>query len=320
MSTEGGLRAIFAALAANLGIAVSKFIAFFITGSSSMLSEAIHSVADSGNQILLLVGNKRAKRERSQSHQFGYGGVRYVYAFIVAIVLFLVGGLFSLYEGFHKIQHPEELDSPAVAIVVLLVAIALEGFSLRTAMKESKKTRGRKSVMRFVHETRQPELPVVMLEDIGALIGLAFAMVGVGMSTITGDGRWDGLGAAAVGTLLVVIAVFLAFEMASMLTGESALPEEQEAIAAAIDDTDGVDRVIHLRTLHIGPDEILVAAKIGVSPEQTGAEIARMIDAAEVKLRAAVPAKTLVVYLEPDIYRTQPDAGDSGAAPADSGG
>ncbi len=317
------MRAVFAALAANVGIAVSKFVAFIVTGSSSMLSEAIHSLADSGNQILLLIGNKRAQRQRSESHQFGYGRVRYVYAFLVAIVLFLVGGLFSLYEGFHKIQHPEELDSPVVAFVVLFVAMTLEGLSLRTAMRESKKTRGRKSILRFVHETRQPELPVVMLEDMGALVGLVFALFGISMATVTGDGRWDGLGAAGVGVLLVVIAVFLAFEMSSMLTGESALPEEQRALAAAIGDTDGVDRVIHLRTLHIGPDEVLVAAKIGVAADHTGAQIAALIDAAEVRLRAAVPGKSLVIYLEPDIFRDgphgeggrqpEPRAGESGA-------
>jgi cation diffusion facilitator family transporter len=297
------LGSIFAALGANLGVALSKFVAFILTGSSSMLSEAIHSVADSGNQILLLIGNKRAQRERSDSHQFGYGRVRYVYGFIVAIVLFLVGGLFSLYEGFHKIQHPEQLDSPIVAFVVLFIAIFLEGFSLRTALKEARSERQSKSLLRFVHDTRKPELPVVMMEDMGALLGLMFALIGVGMATLTGDGRWDGLGAAAVGVLLVVIAVFLAYEMASMLTGESALPEEQRALEEAIVATPGIERVIHLRTLHIGPEELLVAAKIGVSPKATGQQIANLIDAAEVRLRAGVSNKTLVIYLEPDIDR-----------------
>lgn len=299
------MRAVVAALAANIGIALSKFVAFLITGSSSMLSEAIHSAADSGNQVLLLIGNKRSRRAASQSHQFGYGGVRYVYGFIVAIVLFLVGGLFSLYEGFHKIQNPEELDSTAVALAVLAVAIGLESFSLRTALKESRTVRGRKSIPRFVHETRNPELPVVMMEDIGALIGLMFALVGVGMSTVTGDSRWDGLGAASVGALLVVIAVFLSFEMASMLAGESAVPEDQWAIREALDDVPGLDRIIHVRTLHIGPEEILVAGKIGIEPEQRGADIARLIDAAEERLRASVPDKRLIIYLEPDLYNSE---------------
>ena len=234
MSTEGGAKAVLAALIANLGIAVSKFVAFALTGSSSMLSEAIHSVADSGNQVLLLVGGKRARRTADVTHQFGYSRVRYVYAFVVAIILFLVGGLFSLYEGFHKFTHPEELRDVQIAVAVLLIAIGLEGFSFRTAMREANKSRGGRSLLRFVRDARQPELPVVLLEDTGALIGLVFALFGVSMATITGDGRWDGLGAMAVGTLLVVIAVFLGFEMSSMLVGESALPEQEQAIRVAV--------------------------------------------------------------------------------------
>jgi cation diffusion facilitator family transporter len=301
VSTEGGLKAVFAALAANVGIAIAKFGAFAITGSSSMLSEAIHSVADSGNQVLLLVGNKRAKRVRDAEHQFGYGRLRYVYAFMVAIILFLVGGLFSLYEGWHKIQHPEELSDPAVAFVVLFLALGLEGLSLRTAIKEANKSRGKFGLFRFIKRTRRPELPVVLLEDIGALVGLCFALFGITMATVTGNGRWDGVGAAAVGTLLVVIAVFLGFEMSSMLTGESALPEEDAAVRSAIEKTAGVERVIHMRTLHLGPDEILVAAKIGIRPVEDGREISQIIDRAEVSVRAAL-GTTCVVYLEPDIY------------------
>lgn len=303
MSTEGGLKAVFAALAANVGIAISKFAAFVFTGSSSMLSEAIHSLADSGNQLLLLFGNKRAHQKRDKTHQFGYGRLRYVYGFVVAIILFLVGGIFSLYEGFHKFHYPEPLEDAWVAFVVLLIAMALEGLSLRTALRESRKVRGRRGLFRFVHDTRQPELPVVMLEDMGALVGLCFALFGVSMATITGNGAWDGLGAMSVGVLLVVIAIFLAMEMASMLVGESALPEEQRAITEALDEADGVVGIVHLRTLHLGPDEILVVAKIGVNRDQTGSQIAQAIDAAEVKLREAVPSKKLVIYLEPDIIR-----------------
>jgi cation diffusion facilitator family transporter len=297
------MRAVVAALLANIGIAVSKFVAFLFTGSSSMLSEAIHSVADSGNQVLLLIGNKRSKKSADEKHNFGYGRRRFVYGFIVAIVLFLVGGMFSLYEGWHKWQHPEPLDDWWIAVLVLVVAIGLEGFSFRTAIKEANHARGKRSLPAFVRDARQPELPVILLEDAGALVGLVFALLGVGLAVLTGDGRFDAMGAMAVGTLLVVIAIFLAMEMTAMLVGESALPEEVAAIRAALESSDGVLRVIHLRTLHVGPDELLVAAKIAIAHGETGAQIARDIDAAEATLRAAVPTARYV-FLEPDLDRT----------------
>lgn len=303
MSTEGGIRAVVAALLANLGIAISKFVAFAFTGSSSMLSEAIHSLADSGNQVLLLIGNKRAKKVADSRHNFGYGRRRFVYGFIVAIVLFLVGGLFSLYEGWHKWQHPEPLTDWWIAVVVLLVAIALESFSFRTAVREANRSRGKRSMVKFVRDARQPELPVILLEDAGALVGLIFALLGVGLAVVTGNGKFDAMGAMAVGTLLVVIAIFLAMEMTAMLVGESALPEEVEAIRSALESSEGVNRVIHLRTLHVGPDELLVAAKIAVAHGDTGAEIAGDIDAAEAAVRAAVPTARYV-FLEPDLDRT----------------
>ena len=300
MSTEGGTKAVVAALLANAGIAVTKFIAWAMTGSTSMLSEAIHSVADSGNQLLLLVGGRRAKRVADEEHQFGYGRTRYVYAFVVSIILFLLGGLFSLYEGWHKIHAPEQLSDPTIAFVVLGIAIVLESFSFRTAIKEANQSRGQRSLFRFVRDARQPELPVVLLEDAGALLGLVFALVGVGMATITGDGRWDGIGALAIGSLLLVIAIFLAIEMSSMLVGESAVPEQTEAIRSALAGAPMVRRVIHLRTLHVGPDEILVAAKIATDPQQTAADLASAIDEAEVRIRAAVPEATYI-FIEPDI-------------------
>ncbi len=302
MSTEGGVRAIIAALAANLVIACAKFGAFIITGSSSMLSEAIHSLADSGNQVLLLIGGKRAKQAANVTHQFGHGRRRYVYGFVVALILFVVGGLFSVYEGIHKIQHPEDLSSPQVAIAVLLIAIVAEGFSFRTALKEANHSRGKKSLFRFVRDSRHPELPVILLEDFGALIGLFLALLGVGLSTITKNGVWDGIGATCIGMLLLVIAVFLALEMASMLVGEGAVAEEQEAIRVALESSADIDRVIHLRTLHVGPDDLLVAAKIAVAGEDTAEVIARGIDAAEKRVRAAVPSATYI-YLEPDLDR-----------------
>ncbi len=302
MSTEGGIKAIIAALVANIGIAISKFVAFALTGSSSMLSEAIHSVADSGNQILLLVGNKRSKKQADESHPFGYGRRRYVYGFIVAIVLFLIGGLFSLYEGIHKWQQPEPLNDWWIAVLVLVIAIGLETYSFRTALREANKSRGKRSLFKFVKDSRQPELPVILLEDAGALTGLVLALLGVGAAVITGDGRFDALGAMGIGTLLIVIAIFLAIEMTAMLVGESALPEEVAAIRKALEDSSGVERVIHLRTMHVGPDELLVAAKIAIHDFDTGAQIARAINEAEVSLRSAVPSAQYI-FLEPDLDR-----------------
>jgi cation diffusion facilitator family transporter len=306
VSTEGGAKAVVAALFANLGIAAAKFIAFGLTGSASMLAEAVHSCADSGNQLLLIVGGRRARRAPDEHHPFGYGRVRYVYAFVVSIILFLVGGIFSLYEGFHKWQHPEELNDATIAVVVLLIAIGLESWSFRTAFREANRSRGRHSVLSYIRRARQPELPVVLLEDSGALIGLVFALIGVTMAVATGNGRWDAMGAMAVGTLLVVIAVFLSFEMSSLLVGEGALPEEEQAVRQALESTPGVGRVIHLRTMHTGPDELLVGAKIAIGAQQSGADIAATIDRAEQHVRSAVPGARWI-YLEPDLDRAPVD-------------
>jgi len=302
MSTEGGTKAVIAALLANTGIAISKFVAFAITGSTSMLSEAIHSVADSLNQVLLLVGGKRSRRIADDKYQFGYGRVRYVYGFLVAIVLFMIGGIYSLYEGWHKWSHPEPVSEYWVAIGVLVIAIALETFSFRTAIIETNKVRGNRSFAKFVKDARQPELPVILLEDFGALIGLIFALGGVSAAVITGDGRWDGMGAMAIGLLLIVIAIILVREMSGMLVGEGALPEEYEAVQAALESAPLVERVIHLRTLHVGPDALLVGAKIAIAHHQTAEDIARGIDEAETLLRIAVPSAQYV-FLEPDFVR-----------------
>ncbi len=302
MSTEGGTKAVVAALAANTGIAVSKFVAFAFTGSASMLSEAIHSVADAMNQVLLLIGGKHAQRAANEKFQFGYGRVRYVYGFVVAIVLFVVGGLYSLYEGLHKIQHPEHVKDANIAVVVLLVAIILETLSFRTAIREANHARGSRSLVRFVQDARQPELPVILLEDFGALVGLVLALFGVGMAVVTDDGRWDGLGAMSIGTLLIIIAIILVREMISMLVGESALPEEYAAAVTALESAPLVERVIHLRTLHVGPDELLVGAKISVSSNATAQDIVTGIDAAEKILRAQLPSARYV-FIEPDFHR-----------------
>ena len=309
--SHGGTTAIIAALLANLGIAVAKFVAFAVTGASSMLAEAIHSLADSGNQVLLLVGGRRAQRAATPEHQFGYGRDRYIYAFIVSIVLFTVGGLFAVYEGVHKLLHPEEVESPAWALGVLVIALLLEGFSLRTAIKETNEVKSpRESYWRFIRTARAPELPVVLLEDTAALLGLVFALFGVGVAAMTGNGIYDGLGTVAIGLLLLVVAVILAVETKSLLLGESATPEDQRKIVAALDA--GRFSVIHMRTLHLGPDEILVAAKIAVEHDDTAAGIARGIDDAERRIRDAVPTAR-VIYLEPDLRRPADRAGQDAA-------
>ncbi|WP_409471754.1 cation diffusion facilitator family transporter [Streptomyces sp. HC307] len=301
MSASGGTKAIVAALLANLSIAVAKFVAFLFSGSSSMLAESVHSVADSGNQGLLLLGGKKAQREATPQHPFGYGRERYIYAFLVSIVLFSVGGMFAIYEGYEKIKHPHDIEHWYWPVGVLVFAIIAETFSFRTAIKESNVLRGRKSWKEFVRHAKAPELPVVLLEDLGALVGLILALGGVGLALITGDSVWDGIGTLCIGVLLILIALVLAAETKSLLLGEAAGVEEVQKIEAAIVDGDTVTRVIHMRTLHLGPEELLVAAKIAVQHEDTAGEIAAAIDAAEARIREAVPIAR-VIYLEPDIY------------------
>jgi cation diffusion facilitator family transporter len=303
MSAGGGTRAIIAALVANLGIALTKFIAFLLTFSSSMLAESIHSVADSGNQGLLLLGGKRAQRHATPRHPFGFGRERYIYAFIVSIVLFSVGGLFALYEGWHKLQDRAPITEwQWVPILVLTVAIVLESFSFRTAIQETNKIRGDATWVGFIRHSRVPELPVVLLEDLAALVGLIFALFGVGLTLMTGDGLYDGIGTILIGVLLVVVAAVLAVEMKSLLIGESATHEHVLKIEAALTDGDDIERIIHMRTLHLGPEELLVAAKVGVPRASSAADIAEAIDAAEKRIRVAVPIAR-VIYLEPDIYK-----------------
>jgi cation diffusion facilitator family transporter len=302
MSAGGGTRAIVAALLANLGIAVTKFIAYILTSSSSMLAESIHSVADSGNQALLLLGGRRAQRRPTAQHPFGYGRERYIYAFIVAIVLFSVGGLFALYEAYHKFSDPHGITKYQwVPVTVLLVAIVLESFSFRTAIQESNHVRGNASWKDFVRRAKAPELPVVLLEDLAALLGLVLALFGVGMTLITGDGRWDAFGTALIGILLVTVAVILAIETKSLLLGEGANEEALTAIEQAILAGDEVERIIHMKTLHLGPDELLVAAKIAVHHDDTAGQVAHGINAVEDRIRTAVPIAR-VIYLEPDIF------------------
>ncbi|MGW6459844.1 cation diffusion facilitator family transporter [Streptomyces sp. NPDC055078] len=317
MSASGGIKAIVAALVANLMIAVAKFVAFLFSGSSSMLAESVHSLADSGNQGLLLLGGRRAKREATPQHPFGYGRERYIYAFLVSIVLFSVGGMFAIYEGYEKIKDPHAIEAWYWPVGVLVFAIIAETFSFRTAIKESNEVRGSLSWKEFVRHAKAPELPVVLLEDLGALVGLVLALVGVSLALATGDGVWDGIGTLCIGVLLILIAIVLAAETKSLLLGEAAGAEEVRRIEAAIVDDATVTRIIHMRTLHLGPEELLVAAKIAVPGDSTATDIAGSINAAEERIREAVPIAR-VIYLEPDIFSAS--AAAAGLNPAKSPG
>jgi cation diffusion facilitator family transporter len=308
MSAEGTRRAIVAAFLANLGIALSKLVAFVITGSASMLAESIHSVADTGNQGLLFLGRKRSRKPPTAEHPFGYGTERYFWAFIVALVLFTLGSMFALYEGVQKLVHPEQLESPIWAFGVLFIAIALEGWSLRTARREATPSRGKRSWWSFIRTTKTPELPVVLLEDTGALTGLLFALIGISLAEITGDARWDALGSIGIGLLLGVIAVVLAVEMKSLLIGEAVSPEVDTTIRAAILDGDEVSRIIHLRTSHLGPDDVVLAAKLEFTCDTTSA-LAHAIDRVEARVRASTPIVRLI-FLEPDFYDPSRAEGD----------
>ena len=300
---EGSRRAILAAFLANLGIAIAKFIGFIITGSAGLLAEAGHSLADTGNQLLLLLGGKRAARAADTAHPFGYGRERYFWAFVVALVLFSMGGLFAIYEGIEKLRHPHEVENLPVAIGILVFAMVLEGFSLRTAYKEAKAHRSTSGRwLHWIRHSKQPELPVVLLEDTGALIGLVFALVGVSLAHATGNPRWDAVGSLAIGALLVVIAIVLAIEMKGLLIGESASQTDVAKIAQALEHAASVRRIIHLRTEHLGPDQLLVAAKLEFDPSLTVEQLSGAIDNAERELRSAVPTAHFV-FIEPDVYR-----------------
>ena len=300
MSTEGSMRAIIAALLANTGIAITKFIAAAISGSAAMFAEGIHSLADTGNQILLLLGGRRAKRSATATHPFGYGRSRYIYAFMVSIVLFSVGGLFSMLEGIEKLQHPHELSNVWIPITVLSVAIVLESLSLRTALVEAKKVRGKTSLVKYIRHAKSPELPVILLEDMAALAGLVFAFLSVGLTAITHNPIWDAIGTVAIGGLLIAVAVILGIETSSLLVGEGANADDTTKIRKALEGTSGVESIIHMKTLYLGPEELMVGAKIAVAAGVSSTEIAKTINAAEAEIRGQVPAAR-VIYLEPDI-------------------
>ena len=301
MSASGGTKAIIAAFLANTGIALTKFIAWFFSGSASMLAEGVHSVADAGNQLLLILGGRQAKKKADKEHPFGYGRERYVYAFVVSIILFSVGGIFSIYEGIDKLQHPHELEVPWLPILVLSIAIVLESFSLRTAIKESNLVRGRQSWVHFVRHAKAPELPVVLLEDIAALLGLVFAFLGVGLTIITGNSLFDAIGTLMIGTLLIVVAIILGIETKSLLVGEGANDDDLVKIEQAILAGPEAERIIHMKTLYLGPDELLVAAKVGFHADQRLLEVSTATNVIEERIRHAVPTAR-VIYVEPDVW------------------
>ncbi|MFE6964625.1 cation diffusion facilitator family transporter [Agromyces sp. NPDC057679] len=301
MSASGGTKAIIAAFLANTGIALTKFIAWFFSGSASMLAEGVHSLADAGNQLLLILGGRKAKKAADKEHPFGYGRERYVYAFVVSIILFSVGGIFSIYEGVDKLTHPHELENAWLPMLVLTIAIVLESFSLRTAVKESNHVRGRQSWVQFVRRAKAPELPVVLLEDIAALIGLVFAFLAVGLTVITGNPLFDAIGTLMIGTLLVLVAIVLGIETKSLLVGEGANDDDVAKIEEAITAGPEIERIIHMKTLYLGPDELLVAAKLGFAADQRLLEVAAATNVIEQRIRHAVPAAR-VIYIEPDVY------------------
>jgi cation diffusion facilitator family transporter len=301
---EGSRRAIFAAFFANLGIAITKFVGFIITGSAGLAAESVHSLADTANQGLLFLGGTRAARERDDDHPFGHERERFFWAFIVALILFSMGGLFALYEGIQKLRHPHETESMTVALVILGLAIVLEGFSLRTAVKETAHVKPvGQSYRQFIRTAKQPELPTVLLEDVAALLGLVIAFAGVLLGHLRHEPRWDAAGSVGIGVLLIVVAGVLGIEMKSLLLGEVASPENRRALTAALRGSGHVTDVIYMHTEHVGPEVILVAAKVIFDPALHADEVSRAIDAAEVNMRAAVP-QAKFIFIEPDISRT----------------
>ena len=295
-------RAIIAALLANTGIALAKLFAFAMTGSSSMLAESIHSFADTSNQALLLWGSKASRQKPTPLHPFGYGRERYFWSFVVALILFSLGSVFAIYEGVHKLLEPGEIKSPMWAVGVLICGLLLEGWSFRTAVMEAQHAKKTASWWQFIRKSRSPELPVIILEDFGALVGLLLALIGVVASLLTNNTIFDSIATLAIGLLLGIIAVVLAVEMKSLLIGESAAPSFNQTIGLTLEQHETVRRVIHYKTLHIGPDELLIAAKVEFDPSLELPQIANSINAIEQKLRE-LSGHHLWIFLEPDIYR-----------------
>ncbi len=312
---QGNRRAVLTALLANLGIAIAKFTGFLVTGAASLAAEAVHSVADTSNQALLLWGGSAAARRATPSHPFGYGRERYFWAFVVALILFSLGSVFAIVEGVRKFIHPHELAQVGWAVGILLVAIGLEGYALRTAVVEARKVRGDRSWWRFVRETKNAELPVILLEDLGALVGLVLALLGVGLAQVTGNPRFDALGSIAIGILLGNIAWILAVEMKSLLIGEAASPETQATIERLICEDPSTERLVHMRTQHMGPDQLLVTARVEFAAALGFQALAEAIDAIQARIHAAIPI-TEIVYIEPDVAGDEPRHAEGGESHA----
>lgn len=310
---HGSKKVIYLALAANAGIALAKFVAFFITASASILAEAIHSVADTGNQVLLLWGMKRAAQPPDDLHPFGYKKESYFWSFIVAVMLFSMGGLFALYEGVHKLAELRAMDlagesrpmtHPEVAIGVLVFSILLEGFAWRGATKEINKLRGEESMMSFLRKSKSTEIIVIWLEDTGALVGLLLALTGIGLVLLTGNPYWDAYATIAIGVLLVVIAFLVARETKSLLIGEAASAEAQQTIRDLVAETEGVVRLMNMRTMQLGDDEFLAALKIHWEEGLTVDDVAARTNELERRIRATIP-RARYVFVEADTYDPQ---------------
>ena len=298
MAATGGTRTIVTALIANFTISIAKFFGFVITSSSAMLAEAVHSLADTSNQALLLLGKKRSKKLPSAQRPFGFGRERFFWAFVVSLVLFSLGSMYAVYEGIEKIRHPHEIESLWWALAILLFAMVMEAYAFQTAVKESRFYKGDHSWKSFIRRSRIPELPVVLLEDFGALMGLVFAFVCVLIADITGNAVWDGIGTLSIGILLGLIAIILAIETKSLLIGEGALPEQVVRIENAITSSPEVLSLIDMRTEYLGPETLLVAAKIEFSGETSPSDISGDVDTIENRIREVEPLAK-IIYLEP---------------------
>lgn len=300
MAADGTTKSVVVALAANAGIAAAKFVGYLVTGSSAMLAESVHSLADTINEVLLMFGKHEALRRPDALHQFGYGRSRYFYSFVVALLVFVLGAVVAVYEGYRKLSRPEPLTAPGVAIAILVVAALLEGLSLRTVLRESKRLKGSGSWWQFIRNSRVPEPPVVLLEDSAALLGLSIAFAGVTLTVVTGNPVWDAVSTLCIGGLLAVIAVVLIVETHSLLIGEGATANQCKMIRSALQRGEHVDSVVDLRTQYLAPDQMVVAAKVVFGPAEEFAAAADVIRNAEARIRETVPA-VRVVYIQPEV-------------------
>jgi cation diffusion facilitator family transporter len=293
------VKSIIFALCANLAIAVSKLIAAAVTGSGSMMAESIHSLADSGNQLLLLLGIKHAKRPPSPDYPLGFGKAIYFWSFIVALMLFSMGGVFSIYEGIHKFNHPESLNYPFVAIGVLLFSIIAESVSMWGCLREVNKERRGRTLRQWFKETRQSDLLVVFGEDLAALLGLCVALIAITLTIITGNPAYDAIGSISIGILLVVIAFVIGIEVKALLIGQSMEPEQRIQMLQFLQKQDEIDQVFNLLTLQLGKD-VMVAVKAKMVKMDSAESLVKAINRCEVALKQAFP-QVLWLFFEPDI-------------------